>query len=264
MSTHSFAELHAYMAANLAAHASTLQATHPTMTVRDDPDLLVVDSGLPCDTFNLVCRARLKPAQAQARIAEVVAYFHRVDRPFSWWVSPGDSPPELPALLTAAGLIAAECETAMAMDLDHLPAVMLPSKLAIRQATTPQGLADFGAVIADDGDRLDPWVVAFYQLVVDQVLAAKCPLRFYVGYVAGRPVACSELCLAAGVAGLYSVVTLAGARRRGYGTALTGHALREAKAAGYTTAILQASAEGLGLYTRLGFAPAGQITEFKP
>ena len=39
------------------------------MTVIDNGQLLLTDSGLPTDTFNILCRARLSPDEAPARIA---------------------------------------------------------------------------------------------------------------------------------------------------------------------------------------------------
>ena len=39
---------------------------------------------------------------------------------------------------------------------------------------------------------------------------------------------------------------------------------RDAKAAGCDLAVLQAAPAGVGLYRRLGFAPFGVITEYKP
>jgi hypothetical protein len=40
--------------------------------------------------------------------------------------------------------------------------------------------------------------------------------------------------------------------------------LVDARAAGYHTAVLQAAPDGVGVYARLGFAPTGRYTEYKP
>jgi predicted GNAT family acetyltransferase len=89
-------------------------------------------------------------------------------------------------------------------------------------------------------------------------------LHLYVGYVAGRPVAAAELCLAGDVAGLYGVCTLEAERGRGFATALLARLLADTRDAGMRLATLQASAQGRPVYERLGFRPVGRYTEYKP
>src|SRR5947208_1455234 len=89
---------------NLVTHVSWVHARTLGMHVVDTRDLVLVDSGLPCDTFNVVCRARLAPDIARERVRAAVNYFAEVGRPFSWWLTPGAKPPELDTLLRDAGL----------------------------------------------------------------------------------------------------------------------------------------------------------------
>ena len=89
--------------ANFLEHASWIQRATPGMSVDDDGTLAVIDSGLPCDTFNLVCRARLSDAGADGRVRAALDHFRGVRRPFSWWVSPADRPRSIGELLQAAG-----------------------------------------------------------------------------------------------------------------------------------------------------------------
>lgn len=83
--------------------------------------------------------------------------------------------------------------------------------------------------------------------------AEESPFAHYAGRLGGEVVATASLSLAAGVAGIFNVVTLPEARRRGFGTALTLAALRDARRRGYRICILQSSTMALGIYRRLSF-----------
>lgn len=78
-------------------------------------------------------------------------------------------------------------------------------------------------------------------------------VRYYVGRFDGKPVAISLLFLCEGIAGIYNVATIPQMRHRGFGTAMTRHALLEALDLGYHVAVLQASEMGVPVYRHLGF-----------
>ena len=98
-------------------HATWALERTPGMLSRVQPDLVLADSGLPCDTFNFVCRARLDETGARTAALEAVSHFAQVRRPFSWWVGPADRPGHLGEILREIGLLAAESELAMALSL---------------------------------------------------------------------------------------------------------------------------------------------------
>ncbi len=257
------AELAAAADENLAAHFTWVQRRTAGMRARLREDLVLTECGMPCDTFSAVCRARLSPAAAPARIREAIAWFE--GRPFSWWVGPADEPGDLGALLEAAGLAASETEVAMAAELSRLrPVDTEPDGLEIRRVATPERLADFARINAANWSPPDPYVIRFYELAAPALLSPGCPLRLYVGYRGGEAVAAAEMTVAGGVAGLYGISTLLAHRKHGYGSAMTARPLLQARDEGFETAVLQASADGAGVYARLGFERFGGITEYKP
>ena len=86
------------------------------------PQLVLADSGLPCDTFNFICRARLDGATVEPAALDEVSYFARVRRPFSWWGRARYQPKELGAVLEQLSrLERAETELAMALPLAAFP-----------------------------------------------------------------------------------------------------------------------------------------------
>jgi len=245
--------------ANFVNHATWAAARTPGMRVRAEPGLVAVDSGLPCDTFNLICRARLTGSAAPTQIQTALSFYAAARHPFSWWVGPADQPADLGSYLVAAGLLRAETELAMAADLAVLPnAPVVPAGLEIRRVRTAQELAHFAQIIGD------PYALRFYELTASALLTPDAPQWFYLGYWDNQPVATAELTLGGGVVGLYSIITLEAYRRRGIGSALTLQPLLDARAHGFHTGVLQAADAGVGVYTRLGFEPFGNITEYKP
>jgi GNAT superfamily N-acetyltransferase len=178
-------------------------------------------------------------------------------------VSSADRPAALSSLLTDHGLARAETETAMVAHLGQLEPLPLRG-FQVRRARTPEQICEFATINAANWAPPDEDVLRFYEAATPLLLSEAAPLRCYVGYAEGVAVAAAEVTIAAAVAGVYNVSTLEAWRGRGFASALLRHALLDARAEGTSRAVLQAAAGATGLYRRLGFIPAGEITEFKP
>jgi ribosomal protein S18 acetylase RimI-like enzyme len=246
--------------ANFAVHATWALRSLSGATVIDTPELVIADSGLTSDTFNVICRARLSVSRAPSQVAAALEHFRSTGRPFSWWSGPADQPSSLRTFLAEQGLKHLETELTMSADLRVAPPESPAGGLEIRRVRTAGDLRALAGIVSQGSEE----VARFYLDTSTSLLSRESPQRFYLGYLEGEPVCAAELALAAGVAGIYGVVTLERFRRRGFGTAMTRHAMMEARDSGCPTAILQATAAGAGIYARLGFKAYGEVREFKP
>lgn len=253
---------------NLHEHLAFVQRSTPGMTIVDEADLLVADSGLASDTFNKIARARLVESDVDRRIAEAVAYFTGVERPFAWWVGPGSRPLDLEDRLRDRGLEATEHELGMATELRNLPpefdSLGLDSLggLTVRRVACAEELTDFASVIAANWEPPDQAVFGFYDSAAPLLIQDQCPMKLFVGYLDDEPVASGELFLTRRIAGLYSMCTRKECRGRGIGSALTWTILKDARKRGISTAVLQSSDQAKGIYTRLGFNACCDFAEF--
>lgn len=234
------------------------------MSVVEDTKLTVVDSGLPCDTFNFICRARLRVDTAIEHARKATRYFQEAQRPFSWWVSPADQPGDFDEILPRIGLERAETELAMAVDLGRLDAPPEVPGVAVRRVTSEAELMQYASLLAALWTPPDRDVITFYTRGAARLLTEPCPVRCHVTYLDGEAVGTVEMTVAGGVAGLYNISTVERYRGRGIGTLSTVHPLLEAREQGVAVAVLQAAATGVGVYERVGFQRFGEIAEFKP
>jgi ribosomal protein S18 acetylase RimI-like enzyme len=112
-------------------------------------------------------------------------------------------------------------------------------------------LTNWVAVFTQGYPIPEAWSQVFYKMLAGMGLDQ--PVRNYLGYLDGRPVATANMFLGAGVSGIYCVATLPEARGRGIGAEMTLVPLRDARQMGYRIGILQSSEMGYRVYERLGF-----------
>ncbi|PZF81501.1 GNAT family N-acetyltransferase [Jiangella anatolica] len=215
---------------------------------RDDDRVRWTVGGSPLDYHNAVVAADLAAADADHAISEFQRLLTERGVPGSWHVGPSMRPIDLGRRLLDAGFVRGGSEPGMAVHLSELveppgtglevSRVERAEHLAVWEATLGRG---FG-----EGEKEARWVADVYRR-----LGLTDPWRHYLGRLDGEPVATATVYLAAGVAGVYFVMTVPEKRRRGIGASMTYAALREVTGIEY--AVLGSSAAGRSVYARLGF-----------
>jgi GNAT superfamily N-acetyltransferase len=239
---------------------------------RDDAKVRWTIGGSPIDYHNAVVAADLSDDEADHVIVESIRRFEANGVPGSWHVGPSMRPSDLGDRLLAAGFSYGGSEPGMAVDLTRLtdPRPTDPTQpadptrptdasrpsdptpvLRIVRVQATDVLATWAATLAQgfgEGPKEAEWVAEVYRSE-----GFDDPWRHYLAYRDDEPVATATVFLAAGVAGVYFVMTVPTARRQGIGAAITLHALREARDSGIPYAVLGSSPAGRSVYESLGF-----------
>ncbi|TCN34869.1 acetyltransferase (GNAT) family protein [Kribbella orskensis] len=239
---------------------------------RDEAGVRWTIGGSPIDYHNAIVAADLTAQTADAVIAESLHELKNNNVPGSWHVGPSMRPADLGERLLAAGFTHGGSEPGMAIPLAELtdpaqlagPAEPVDSArttgLRVERVRTEEELGVWVETLGrgfGEGVREARWVGEVYRR-----LGLGDPWRHYLGWLDGEPVATTTIYLAAGVAGVYFVMTIPEARRRGIGTAITRAALEDARDTDHTVTtgstgvrygVLGSSPAGRSVYARLGF-----------
>lgn len=226
--------------------------------VHREPDVLWFRSNVPWEHLSGVFTAQFAPDRIDERIETILGYLSSPRVPMIWSVSPSSRPTDLAAHLLKHGLSHQWDAPGMAADLTMLNEDLpVPDRLRIVHVENAQAQAQWANVawaclVGSEAGRAE-WTQMDAGLGFSDVTPGGLPYYRYLGLLNEKPVATSALLLAAGVAGIYAVATLAEVRGQGLGTAMTLAALRVARRMGCRAAILQSSSKGFPVYRRLGF-----------
>jgi GNAT superfamily N-acetyltransferase len=240
----------------------------PQADVHDERELFWLTSGIPIKEYSGVARASFDeirtPEEIDQHITRIQAYFRAQQMGMQWFMGPSTRPANLGERLAQHGFRLQGAAPGMAAPLERLPAeVAVPPRLEITRVANEAQLQDWAAVAG--GAFGEPAEIQQARIAVHAAFgfAEDAPLQRYIARLDGKPVAMSELFLAAGVAGIYDVATVPQARRQGIGAAITHVPLLAARARGYRVGVLEASPMGEPVYRRLGFEEYCRFTLYE-
>ncbi|HWD39920.1 MAG TPA: GNAT family N-acetyltransferase [Fimbriimonas sp.] len=230
-----------------------LAVSYPGAHIIDRPDLFAFATGEETSLGNCIVQSFLDDDDASRVIDETLAYFNGRNLKTAWSTSASTTPAALPSLLIAAGGREVDMP-AMAADLTELPSVVHPSQVheVLDEVENQVWL-----------QLMPPSFRTLLLRVTEKFgLGPESPMRNFIAYLNGEPVATSSLIVAGGEAGIYCVGTAPEARRQGIGAAVTLKAMAAAKEMGFGIIGLQSSKMGLPVYQRLGFREYGRIKHY--
>lgn len=181
-------------------------------------------------------------------------------RSFLWWVTPASRSDALTAALGGAGLSALPPAPAMVADL-ATPEPARPDGLTVQPAAGA-ALVDAMRVVVSAFDMAPALARGTAELL------DSCDPRVAVVTVLGawEPSGClvgtGTLVEVDGTAGLYNIATLASARGRGVGRAVTLALMHLARDRGHRHVVLESSEMGHSLYESLGFRTVCEVQQW--
>lgn len=244
---------------NFLYHSIFLQSQTPQMEVVKKDGLSYSDSGLSCDTFNIIyiTNGDLQPHQ----LADAINHFEEKQFEFCIWINEENRTQNVLQVMNRFGLQQAGSDPGMILDLQSFDAPIINAD--IRKITTKPELEVYANIVSLNWHPADMNVIRYYHSVADTIFNNP-HIQYYAYYADGHPVAAVELFPDNDEnVGLYSLCTLANARGKGIGTNLMKYSLNQLKQQGYKTVTLQASDDGLNIYKRLGFTEKTRFYEYK-
>lgn len=211
-------------------------------------------TGIQTPLFNGLLAVRLNEDEVKATIDTLQARIDEKGAPALWWIGPLSKPDNITFLLEKSGLQHDGEVPAMVCDLNTMDHELdiLPN-FTVRKVHTGE-LQTQWARTAGIGfgflDNVTDELVNLETTLTDQHYRSQ---HRYIGYLNDLPVATSALVLESGLAGIYAVATIPSVRRKGIGRIMTLIPLIEAKQNGFQIGILQASAMGYSIYSKIGF-----------
>lgn len=238
-------------------------AAWPGIAVHVESDVTWTEAPIPHVFFNQVYGARFTRGETRRRIATIVSHARHLGVPVIWRVGPDGSPDNLGLRLEEGGFSFGDDAVAMAMDLKDLEdGDDVAEHVAIepvRDDATLRVWNDIGL----EGFGFPPVArEPSFQLHRAIGLDDARPHQHFVARIDGVAAGMATLTTYCGVATLQNLATRTAFRRRGIGTALTRHAMREGRKRGFLTGVLQASEMGRGIYRDIGFRDVGTISSY--
>jgi GNAT superfamily N-acetyltransferase len=250
------------VADNLRQSFRVLASGRPRGSVLELPGVSVASLGVTFQMFNAAFLSESVEAYPalEARLQAAKDHFDSRSLRWSFWICE-----DLLPTASVRRRLSRACETfglrlsselpGLATQLIRRPARKLPD-IEFRRVDSPETLNDFRAL----GATCFHVPIAWFSEVFDAGITTAHPFVCWVGYHGGQPVATAATVSAHGVTGLYNVATTPEHRHRGYGEAITRHAIESAvRQANSAHIVLQSTSDGLRLYQRMGFEPVTRI-----
>lgn len=216
--------------------------------------LLIALSGLQDPTLDVVLVER-PPHDPVAALRRAATVFPGGRSSFGVDLDIGCHP-EIEAILVRSGMAPTATRPALAADPRTVTEPRLGAAVVVHRVTDDRELPEVRRLHCDAFGMAPQTAERFLSAAA---LAAP-GFRLYVASVDGLPVASASSHHSGDAVGVFGVSTRASHRGRGLGTAVTARAVSDGAMHGASLAWLHATADGIGVYRRMGFENVAEWT----
>lgn len=247
---------------NFELHATQIPSVTPDMKILNSENVVAVDSGLSCDTFNIIF-IRNGLLITLSELESVLNHYRDKDFDFCIWVNAENLTNNLKEIFKALNVSRQNEEVGMVLNLNQYEPIDSDRHNDILLVSNSKSLKDYANVIATNWSPPDVNVNAYYEKTSKQYLQNPDGVKLFVYYDGTTPLATVEFFPSDNATiGIYGLATLEDTRGKGIGSALMTKCLNLAKESGYRRVVLQASEDGIGIYRKLGFESVTTYFEF--
>jgi ribosomal protein S18 acetylase RimI-like enzyme len=250
---------------NFMSKISYFSKYNSRVKVFENTDFIRVDSGMPSDTFNICVVKDGLSLEKEGILEDNADYFNKKAYPAAFWIwDEINSDKERELEKNGFGL--AEKETGMYIDLDKIVfKENNNNNFIIKKVISDKDMEDFSEVLGSvfGATAEASYVKEQYKILGEEKIYNSSAMSFYTGFYNEEPVSCGALFISEESSGIYEVATKEKYRKMGFGSAVFGHLLGTAKETGRKYCILQASADGAGIYKKMGFMEICNINVYE-
>ena len=247
---------------NFNLHANMVPELIDGMHVHKLSNLTFVDSGLSCDTFNILHITNGSDLQ-KGEIEQGINHYRNQNLDFCIWINDENLTSKVSSYFNDLGISVQGEEIGMTLDLTKYENKSHPLHSNIQQVTSAELLDSYSSVLARNWTPADQNVITYYQQTKASFLDSANGIILLIHHFDGVPVSTVELFPTdKKTIGIYGLATLESYRGKGIGSSMMSYILNTAKSLGYETAILQATEDGIGIYEKMGFVRHTKYYEF--
>ena len=247
---------------NFNLHACKIPGLTEGMKVFKSSGINYVDSGLSCDTFNII-HINDGGKVLTENIIEAVNYYRIRQLAYCVWICKENLTENVKAAIDRLNMKQQNLEPGMLLNLSNYKPIQNLNHINAVIGNDVKLIQDYAEVVARNWTPTDLNVLEYYNKAASTILNNINTVKYCVCYQENKPVSVIEQFSSNDhTVGLYGLATLEGYRGRGIGTALLTFVLNKCKEVGFSNVILQASEDGFDIYKKLGFTVYTEYYEF--